>query len=137
MPMGVFASTSSVILGTTRVIRDSDSTAEVAAAITDIFRALIWPAVLIALAIIFRRAITELIQSIREARWKGAGLELTIKRDLEETERLLSKAERAEAPKAAVDAGIAPIMDLASISPRAAIMEAWALVETAGAQIAR
>jgi hypothetical protein len=103
-------------------------------AFVEIVKALAWPVSALMMLRMFREPLLELVPYIHSL--KVAGLELTVKKEIEEVKQLsLKSLEGAEAPK--VISTVAPdrkatIYQIAEMYPSAAISEAWRELESAG-----
>lgn len=132
-------------------VKMSGDAVEYVRAIAQIIKAFAWPAALAIIAILFRKPIRLLLESISEAKWSGAGLEVSIKRNLADTRRLVEQIppQVEQAPEQLIQVPEQPapptpepsdpvneLIQLAQFSPRAAIMEAWLRVEAAGSEFA-
>lgn len=108
-------------------------------AFVELVKALAWPTTLFAIVLLLRKALEALIASIREGRIKYGDLEVIVKRDLQEARESIQTLhiETAPALPAPEQSASSDLMSLAQIAPRAAIMEAWARLEMAGAELAR
>jgi hypothetical protein len=106
-------------------------------AFVDLVKALAWPATLFAIVWPLRKVIKALISSIHEVKY--GDLELIVKRDLDQAQQsietiqtqaegLVLHALRFKKPE------ISELVSLAEIAPRAAVIEAWAQLEAAGAE---
>lgn len=95
--------------------------------IVEILKIISWPVVVLIIAIIFRKPIIQIIESLSYIRYKD--FEAYFRRELSEIE---SKAQSVVLPSISDQIKQVEFNDLyqlASISPRASIMEAWIKIE--------
>lgn len=99
-----------------------------------LFEILIWPIVVVVLAILFRRNISELITRVQ--RIKGEKWEIEIRDQIaqasETAKELLPEIVNVETKKAITEINI---QELAKTFPSAAVFEAWKLVEKAAKEL--
>lgn len=96
-------------------------------AVAGLLDAIAWPAAVLLLAYLFRDSLSGLVSDLRELRYKGLGARFGDR--LEELEARASKAGLQEVVPEQEERS--DINQLAAISPRAAIFEAWRQVEIA------
>ena len=108
-------------------------------AAVELTKALAWPLVTLAVFLLFRRPLLELIPGIKSLKFAGA--EVTVATQVDEV-KALAKA----IPPPTVDAAPATpeslteserLYEIANLMPRAAISEAWRKVELAGVEAVR
>jgi len=112
------------------------SAAEVGNLAARILEVFVWPATIIAIVIMFRASIKQLILKLSSLRY--GGVELEFSKELQEVE---SKAQALELPSPqalrdleepiTITSSYERLFELASYSPRAAITEAWIRLEGA------
>jgi hypothetical protein len=100
-------------------------------ACVQLIKALAWPVTVLVIVFYFRDIIKDLIFSISKIKY--GELELTIKRDLKAARISLETVQPVRAVPVIEDIELSGLMSLAQIAPRAAIIEAWTRLETAGA----
>jgi hypothetical protein len=92
-----------------------------------------WPAVLIVAIILLRKPLSGLIPLLRHVKYKELELEFA-----QEVQELREEAEAALRPLVAPPFRATPeedsLLQLAAVSPRAAVVEAWRLVESSARQ---
>ena len=108
-------------------------------AIVELVKALAWPVSVFAIVFLLRKAIQGLIGSIREGRVKYKDLEFTFKRDLQQARESIETLPQQPVPALtdAPEPGVSDLMELAQLSPRAAVTEAWTRLEAAAAEFAQ
>jgi len=96
--------------------------------LVDLVRALVWPAVVLTIALLFRYELQGLLRRLSRLSFRGATAEF--KDDLARTQSAAKELPSPAVPRRGPVQGIeATLRRLAEESPRAAIMEAWRLVE--------
>lgn len=96
--------------------------------IASVIHALAWPAVAIAAIILLRKPLAALIPLLRRLKYKDLELEFA-----QEVRELREKADASLRPLAAPPTRVPEedsLLDLAAVSPRSAVVEAWRLVES-------
>ncbi|MFM4721127.1 hypothetical protein [Aeromonas bivalvium] len=103
--------------------------------ISEIIKAVAWPATAIVLVVLLRKPIVELIPLLRRLKYKELELEFS-----QEVSELKAEVEAIAKEKGEVVPSIAftssSLLNLVTFSTRAAIMEAWLEVESAGVAVA-
>jgi hypothetical protein len=102
-------------------------------AFVELVKALVWPATILGILYMLRGAIDHLLRSINEGRVKYKDLEVIINRDLVAARESVAQLPNSENFNESPDEFDHPLVGIASISPRAAILEAWAQLEAIGA----
>ena len=115
---------------------------EVGNLIARMLEALVWPVTVVVIIFLFRRQIANVIKSLSKVRYKD--FEAEFSRDLQDA---VSKAEKLELPspqtlrQATESITLASsydrLFELATLSPRAAVTEAWLRVEASIDEVAR
>lgn len=108
--------------------------------LSKIVEALAWPAVVVGVLLYLRKEFPSIVRSLRKLKFKDVELEFG-----EEAIALAAETKRiVPAAKSDVkllgqdeDAVVARLNSIAELSPRAAILEAWLLVEAAAADLIR
>jgi uncharacterized protein YutE (UPF0331/DUF86 family) len=98
--------------------------------ITELIKSLIWPLTVLVIVILLRKPIAGLIPLLQRIRYKD--IELEFGRQIREVRAEAN--EELPPPKKAEDAieqAADPLFELARVSPRASVLEAWRQVETA------
>ncbi len=105
--------------------------------VAQVLNAIAWPLAVTVMFLAVRGRILELIPTLRHLKWKDIEIEFQKEMSLLKEEAILIlPAPRAdEAKKAVQTVEKDRLMQLAEISPRSAIVEAWVAVESAAAQI--
>lgn len=101
--------------------------------IADLVKSLAWPASLVLAVLVFRKPLLELIPALRRLRFKE--FEIEFGRELLEAERRATTL-RPSPVQRPLEAEAVPqrLRQIASVSPSAAILEAWRDVEAAAAE---
>ncbi len=99
-----------------------------------IIGSLVWPALLIALLIVLRKPLADLIPLLQRLKFKE--IELEFRRRVEDVSAEVAE-ELPQVAAAAVPPELAAVARMAEISPRAAVLEAWRTVENAAIEAAR
>ena len=97
-------------------------------ALVEVVKALAWPVAVFAMALTFRRPLSRLIGYVESVKYKD--LEVKVTRDLAEVRGLVGSRkgeEEVEENSSQIEG-----YELAAISPRAAILESWASLESVG-----
>nr|WP_321239330.1 hypothetical protein [uncultured Tolumonas sp.] len=103
--------------------------------IAELIKAVSWPATAIALVILLRKPIIELIPLLRRLKYKELELEFTQEiSELKAEVETIAKEKGEAAPSIASTS--ANLLNLVTFSTRAAIMESWLEVESASVAIA-
>lgn len=98
--------------------------------VSEVIKSLIWPVTILVITLLLKKPIVELIPKLSSMRYKD--LELAFGKKVEELEQ---KADRANLPEKISDDDSSQFdlyeqyKSLANLSPRAAILETWMLVE--------
>jgi hypothetical protein len=96
--------------------------------IAELVNALAWPAALVALVVMLRKPLSDLIPLLQRLKYKD--LELEFGRAIEEVkEEVQAQLPSAPATRALPAGASAVLVKLADMSPRAAIIEAWRQIE--------
>lgn len=104
--------------------------------ISELVRSLAWPATSVVLVLLLRKPIAELIPLLRRLKYKD--LELEFGRRVAEVKAEASEELPPPQPPAAYEAAEEQtLLELAKLSPRAAVTEAWRQVEVAAIEAAR
>ncbi len=108
-------------------------------AVVELVKALAWPVSVFAIILLLRKAIQGLIASIHEGRVKYKDLEFTFKRDLEQVQQSIKMLPQHPVPalRAPAEPDITELMELAQMSPRAAVIEAWTRLEATATEFAQ
>lgn len=99
----------------------------------DILKILIWPIFALILVTLFHKQIGSVISRMTHVKYKGLEIELALERveaklfDVDQTRTLAS-------PNLPAKPTIERLRSIAAVSPRAAVLEAWLLIETAAAE---
>lgn len=96
--------------------------------LVEILKATAWPITVIVVVCIFRGPLASLIRLVASVKYKD--LEITIARDLEAAREGISS--KPESRRSLLDSKTKDFSELLSVSPRAAIIEAWTSLESAG-----
>jgi hypothetical protein len=108
-------------------------------AMVELVKALAWPVSVFAIIFLLRRAIQDLIGSIREGRVKYKDLEFTFKRDLQQARQSIEMLPQQPVPalRAPTEPEISDLMALAQVAPRAAVTKPCTPLEAAAAEFAQ
>lgn len=99
--------------------------------VSQIVAAVAWPACVLAVVLILREPVTALLPNLRIVRWGRLRAEFTA--DLERA-RVVVESQPIDPATAHAEPELRAITDLAAVSPRAAVLEAWRWVEVAARQ---
>lgn len=98
--------------------------------LVEIIKALAWPVAVIWMSFIFRAEVRSLLGRVSSFKYKG--VEASFGKSLEKAE---SDARNIESPASQVEdsenAQVEQLLRISEVSPRAAVVEAWTLIETA------
>jgi hypothetical protein len=103
----------------------------------EITKASAWPTAVVLIALMIRKPVTELLPFLRTLKYKG--IELEFSRELAQLKSDASENESASSQKpepASSSAQNQRLLKLASISTRAAVLEAWAELESVAVAVA-
>jgi len=103
----------------------------------EITKALAWPTAMVLIALMIREPVTELLPFLRKLKYKG--IELEFSRELAQLKSDASESESASSQKLELASSSAPnqrLLKLASISTSAAVLEAWAELESVAIAVA-
>lgn len=95
--------------------------------ISEMVKSLVWPVTVLALVVILKKPIVELVPLLKHLKYKELELEFS-----EQVMELKAEAESHKKERAESEAGSSnPYEDMVSFSTRAAIIESWLAVESA------
>lgn len=98
--------------------------------IASLIESLAWPVTLFLILFLFRKQVAGLLPLLRRLRYKD--FELAFEKQVEEAQ---AKADREHLPQAReLEDELDSLVEIAFVSPRAAILEAWLKVEAAAAE---
>jgi hypothetical protein len=102
----------------------------------DLVRILVWPAALVALAIVFRRPLSRLLVTITQLRFRD--LEIDFGRELEKLRSALPDEPDSDTAsvQSAPSPGLALASDAAHAQPVAGVLLAWSAIETRLSEVA-
>ena len=103
--------------------------------LSSVIGSLAWPASLLLLVLVLRKPIRELLPGLQRLRYKE--LELEFERRIEEIREEVAEELPANARLALPAPESDAILRLAEVSPRAAVLEAWRILELAALAAAR
>ncbi len=102
--------------------------------IAQMTQALAWPVAVLAIFLIYRRQIAHLLTLVEHLRFEG--IEVEFGRGLAELKRTVERElPKAEAPAAAEPRLRERLLQLAALSPRAVVLEAWLVLEEAALDV--
>ena len=101
--------------------------------IADLVRALAWPLTILLIFLILRKRIDALIPMLQRMRY--GSLELEFSRQVQELSRRVSQSLLRPPVGPELDEARKHLLELAPLSPRAAVLEAWLQVEKAAIEV--
>ncbi len=103
--------------------------------IIELIKILAWPVTVLIIFLLLRRQIEQLFPSLQ--RFSYGGLELDFSRQVQELSQRARVALPAPETNSSLDATRLRLIDLAPISPRAAVLEGWLQVERVAVEAAK
>ncbi|MDQ8201061.1 hypothetical protein QEH56_23040 [Pelagicoccus enzymogenes] len=107
---------------------------DITTAIVEIIQALAWPITVLLICYVLREQISDLAERISKGKLKYKDLELEIERDLNEIKAIPEVEKISSTEEFADYLEDHPLFKVAHVAPRAAILEAWCLVEKASSE---